>query len=211
MSTTGEHEHLTYSIVGLGNPLLDISADVDRDFLQQYGLKLDNAILAEDSHLPLYEDITTKYKPVFVAGGATQNSIRVSQWMLNKHNKTATSFFGAVGKDAHADKLKECAVKDGVNAHYMEHDDVATGTCAVCVVDSERSLVANLSAANKFHHDHLNSDKSKVCVYILIIIYSKSDHVLHSLGYYQQGEDFLQFWIPLDCVSNLHDANCWTC
>ncbi|KAJ0410188.1 hypothetical protein P43SY_002520 [Pythium insidiosum] len=173
----GEHEHLTYSIVGLGNPLLDISAEVDHDLLEQYGLKLDNAILAEDTHLPLYQDIVTKYKPVFVAGGATQNSIRVAQWMLNKHNKKATSFFGAVGKDEHAQKLRECAQQDGVHVHYMEHEDVATGTCAVCVVDSERSLVANLSAANKFHHDHLEDEKSQDLINRGRIFYSSGFHL----------------------------------
>jgi adenosine kinase len=94
----------------------------------------------------------------------------VAQWMLNKHNKNATSFFGSVGKDAHGKKLKECAEKDGVNVHYLEHDDVATGTCAVCVVESERSLVANLSAANKFHHDHLEDEKSKVGLSIFFVL-----------------------------------------
>ena len=32
----------------------------------------------------------------YIAGGATQNSIRVAQWVLGK--KFATSYFGAVGK-----------------------------------------------------------------------------------------------------------------
>ncbi|KAF1330494.1 Adenosine kinase, partial [Globisporangium splendens] len=161
MTQTVEHAHLTHAIVGLGNPLLDISADVDHAFLDKYALKLDNAILADETHLPLYEEITTVYKPVFVAGGATQNSIRVAQWMLNKHNAKATSFFGSVGKDEHGKILRECAERDGVNAHYLEKEDVATGTCAVCIVDTERSMVANLSAANHFHHDHLESDVSK--------------------------------------------------
>jgi adenosine kinase len=151
--------NLTRSIVGLGNPLLDISADVTPEFLAKYGLKLDNAILADESHAPMFAELAT-LKPVFVAGGATQNSIRVAQWMLNKHNKTATSFFGSVGKDANGAKLKECAQTDGVNVSYLEHADIKTGTCAVCVVDSERSLVADLSAANHFHHDHLAKPES---------------------------------------------------
>lgn len=177
MSTPSEHPHLTHSIVGLGNPLLDISADVDQAFLDKYALKLDNAILADETHLPLYEEITTAYKPVFVAGGATQNSIRVAQWMLNKHNNTATSFFGSIGKDAHGKILRECAARDGVNAHYLEKEDVATGTCAVCVVDSERSLVANLSAANHFHHDHLESDVSQELINKGRFFYSAGFHL----------------------------------
>lgn len=40
-------------LVGFGNPLLDISANVEPEYLDKYGLKPDNAILADESHLPM--------------------------------------------------------------------------------------------------------------------------------------------------------------
>lgn len=40
-------------LLGCGNPLLDISATVDIAFLEKYGLKPDDAILAEDKHTPM--------------------------------------------------------------------------------------------------------------------------------------------------------------
>ncbi|KAG3105776.1 Adenosine kinase [Phytophthora idaei] len=174
--STMASENLTHSIVGLGNPLLDILADVTPEFLTKYGLKLDNAILADETHAPMFEELQT-LKPAFVAGGATQNSIRVAQWMLNKHNKTATSFFGSVGKDAHGAKLKECAQADGVNVSYLENADIKTGTCAVCVNESERSLVADLSAANHFHHDHLAKPESQEIINKGQFFYSAGFHL----------------------------------
>jgi len=41
-------------IFALGNPLLDISATVDEGMLEKYGLKANDAILAEDKHIPMY-------------------------------------------------------------------------------------------------------------------------------------------------------------
>jgi len=38
----------------MGNPLLDISANVDQAFLEKYDVKMNNAILAEDAHKPMY-------------------------------------------------------------------------------------------------------------------------------------------------------------
>ncbi|KAG1700855.1 hypothetical protein DVH05_011741 [Phytophthora capsici] len=169
-------ENLTHSIVGLGNPLLDISADVSTEFLDKYGLKLNNAILADDSHVAMFEELLT-LKPDYIAGGATQNSIRVAQWMLNKHNKAATSFFGSVGKDAHGAKLKECAQADGVNVSYLEQADIKTGTCAVCVHKSERSLIADLSAANHFHHDHLAKPENQEIINKGQFYYSAGFHL----------------------------------
>ncbi|KAL6766360.1 FAP278 [Auxenochlorella protothecoides x Auxenochlorella symbiontica] len=69
-------------LLGMGNPLLDISAVVDQALLDKYKLKLGNQILAEEEHLPLFKELTDEHKPEFIAGGATQNSIRIAQWML---------------------------------------------------------------------------------------------------------------------------------
>uniref|UniRef100_A0A8D0PFJ0 Adenosine kinase n=1 Tax=Sus scrofa TaxID=9823 RepID=A0A8D0PFJ0_PIG len=40
-------------LFGMGNPLLDISAVVDKDFLDKYSLKPNDQILAEDKHKEL--------------------------------------------------------------------------------------------------------------------------------------------------------------
>lgn len=43
-----------YSVVGMGNPLLDIMVQVEKDVLIKYDLKDNDAILAEDKHMALY-------------------------------------------------------------------------------------------------------------------------------------------------------------
>lgn len=48
-------------LVGIGNPLLDISAIVDEDLLKKYDLHPDDAIMAEEKHMPLYKELTEKY------------------------------------------------------------------------------------------------------------------------------------------------------
>lgn len=45
----------------------------------RYELKLNNAILAEAKHQPLFNELVANYKVDYIAGGATQNSIRVAQ------------------------------------------------------------------------------------------------------------------------------------
>ncbi|KAJ6901840.1 hypothetical protein NC651_019577 [Populus alba x Populus x berolinensis] len=140
-------------LLGMGNPLLDISAVVDDDFLQKYDIKLNNAILAEDKHIPMYNEMASKYTVEFIAGGATQNSIRVAQWMLQIPG--ATSYMGCIGKDKFGEEMKKNSKKAGVNVHYYEDEAAPTGTCAVCVVGGERSLIANLSAANCYKSEHL--------------------------------------------------------
>jgi len=141
------------SLLGFGNPLLDISATVDAEFLAKYDVKANDAILAEDKHQPLYAELVEKYEVEYIAGGATQNSIRVAQWMLQ--DKATTGYIGAVGKDANGEALKAAAAGAGVDVQYYEVEDgTPTGTCAVLITGVERSLVTNLAAANKYDQKH---------------------------------------------------------
>ncbi|GMH37549.1 hypothetical protein BSKO_05422 [Bryopsis sp. KO-2023] len=139
-------------LLGMGNPLLDISAKVDQAFLDKYGIKLADQILAEEAHVPMYKELSEKSDVEYIAGGATQNSIRVAQWMLQVPG--AASYVGCIGDDKFGEKLKEAATSDGVNVQYMVDKTTPTGTCACCIMGGERSLVANLAAANNYKIDH---------------------------------------------------------
>ncbi|KAL4703679.1 hypothetical protein ACJJTC_016223 [Scirpophaga incertulas] len=118
-------------LVGIGNPLLDISATVEEELLKKYDLQPDGAIMAEEKHMPLYRELMDKYKTEFIAGGSVQNSLRVAQWILKKPN--ITTYFGCVGNDDYAKILKERAIADGVRVQYQTTDAAPTGTCAVLV------------------------------------------------------------------------------
>ncbi|CAD6263032.1 unnamed protein product [Miscanthus lutarioriparius] len=145
-------------LLGMGNPLLDISAVVDEGFLAKYDVKPGNAILAEDKHLPMYDELASKSNVEYIAGGATQNSIRVAQWMLQIPG--ATSYIGCIMKDKFGEEMKKNAQAAGINAHYYEDENAPTGTCAVCVVGGERSLIANLFDANCYKSEHLKKPEN---------------------------------------------------
>ncbi|KAF2615664.1 hypothetical protein F2Q70_00007058 [Brassica cretica] len=100
-------------LLGMGNPLLDISAVVDEAFLTKYDVKLNNAILAEEKHLPMYDEMSSKFNVEYIAGGATQNSIKVAQWMLQIPG--ATSYMGSIGKDKYGEAMKKDATAAGLN------------------------------------------------------------------------------------------------
>lgn len=63
----------------MGNPLLDISATVGIEFLKKYDLHPNDAILAQDKHKPMYDELIDLYQAEFIAGGSVQNTMRVAQ------------------------------------------------------------------------------------------------------------------------------------
>jgi len=154
----------------MGNPLLDISSEVPTAVLEKYGVSLNNAILAEDKHLPLYDELIKDYPVQYIAGGATLNSIRVAQWMTQSPGISA--YFGAIGQDKFGETLETCAMDDGVRVVLQKTPDIATGTCAVLINGGERSLVANLAAANTFTPAHLEGDECKDAIKKAKILYT---------------------------------------
>ncbi|KAK5850949.1 hypothetical protein PBY51_001781 [Eleginops maclovinus] len=161
MSKTEKETALSENtLFGMGNPLLDISAVVDKDFLDKFGLKLNDQILAEEHHKALFEEIVQKNKVEYHAGGSTQNSVKIAQWMIQEPHKVAT-FFGCIGNDRFGEILKKKAEEAHVDAHYYEQNEEPTGTCAACITGDNRSLVANLAAANCYKKEkHLDLDSN---------------------------------------------------
>lgn len=124
----------------------------DEAMLQNYGLKANDAILAEEKHMGLYEDLLVNRKAVQIAGGAAQNTARGAQYLLPPDS---TLFIGAVGQDQYADVLKEACAKAGLKTEYLQVDDVPTGRCGVIITGHDRSMCTHLAAANEYKIEHL--------------------------------------------------------
>jgi adenosine kinase len=157
-------------ILGMGNPLLDISAVVTQETFDKYGLKTGDAILAEEKHIPLFAELAAKPDVKYIAGGATQNSIRVAQWMLQEPGMTA--YMGCIGEDDFGKKLADACKEDGVQAMYLVDKTTPTGKCACTIMDNERSLTTDLSAANNYKETHLKEPAQWQVLQTANIVYS---------------------------------------
>ena len=114
--------------LGMGNPLLDMSVVCDDAELNKWGAKLGDAMLADpDKHGPMYKDLVAKYDVEYIAGGATQNSIRVAATLL-KNTSVNCGYIGCIGKDAFGAQLKKSVSEAGVRAFYLEDEKTPTGT-----------------------------------------------------------------------------------
>lgn len=145
-----------FQLLCLGNPLLDIQVKGDQALLDKYSLNANDAILAEEKHMPIYDEIT-KLNPRYVAGGAAQNAARGAQYCLPPNS---TVYVGCVGKDSYAEQLTlACNTKGGVRTEYRIEESVPTGKCGVIITGHHRCLVTDLGAANHYKLEHLKSEK----------------------------------------------------
>jgi len=155
-------------ILGMGNPLLDISATVDQGILDKYALKANDAILYEKEDL--YDELLANHQVDYIAGGATQNSCRVAQWLIPESQSVA--FFGCVGTDKSCDILEKVGGEAGMVVAYQKSSDHPTGKCAVLITGQDRSLVTKLDAANHFTTAHLDNKDNWALVEAAKVFYS---------------------------------------
>ncbi|KAL9046780.1 MAG: hypothetical protein Q9214_000477 [Letrouitia sp. 1 TL-2023] len=143
-----------YPLLCLENPLLDIQGEGDEALLQQYELKANDAILAEEKHMGLYSELLTNRNAKLIAGGAAQNTARGAQYVLPPKS---VLYIGCVGKDEYAQKLREACDAAGLRVEYRVDETAPTGRCGVIITGHNRSMCTHLAAANEYKLDHLKS------------------------------------------------------
>lgn len=192
-------------LLGVGNPLLDITSHVDAEFLAKYKLEDNNAILCGDDQAGIYDDL--KKKCEYSCGGATLNTIRVfaSLYAVKhpdcgkhecKHGLIQTNkgyfcvrldcpssfvaaFTGCVGNDNDGNLLIDLCKKDGVKNLMCQSEKTPTGVCGVCVNGLDRSLCTQLGACNDIEYDTV----MKGNVYDNI----KEAQIIYSSGFFLTG------------------------
>ncbi|KAI9031864.1 Ribokinase-like protein [Phycomyces nitens] len=169
-----------FKFLAIENPLLDIQCNATQALLDKYQLKANNAILAEESHKPLYNEIVENFDVVYVAGGAAQNTARGAQYLLPANS---TVYIGCVSDDKFAATMKAAAEADGITTRYMVTKDAPTGTCAVLITGHHRSLVANLAAAEKFQVEFLKQAENWKLVEEAEYYYAGSFFLTHDGGF----------------------------
>jgi len=159
-NNSGQQKRITmtssgdFTLLCLENPLLDIQAVGTQELLDKYELKANDAILAEDKHKGLYEDLLNNFDAKLIAGGAAQNTARGASYILKPNSVV---YLGGVGDDKYASILKDAVKQVGLRVEYRVDPKEPTGRCGVVITGHNRSLCTDLAAANHYDLDHLKS------------------------------------------------------
>lgn len=113
--------------------------------------------------------------------------------MLQKGPNCA-SYVGCIGNDKFGDEMKKAAHNAGVQTNFKIVDDTPTGTCACLVVGKERSLIANLGAANKYTIDHLLLESTQSLI--------KKAQFVYSSGFFLTVSPDSQLHVAKHCAEN---------
>lgn len=142
-----------YDIVGIGNAIVDVIADVNNDFLENNKLRKGLMSLVDlESIKSISKNIEIK---ATVSGGSVANSI-----VALAQNNIKTAFIGKVGKDKIGNSFIEGLQKEKVTfTGTANSDESETGRCLVMVTpDAQRTMSTYLGISQKLTANDIDED-----------------------------------------------------
>jgi len=162
------------SLIAIGNPIVDISAEVTKDILIKYNLKFGETVFADNSNVGFFEELEHMPQVTYIPGGSIQNTLRVTALCLNMEPNKANMFkltmLGATGNDNYRNKIIYAFGQLGVQ-HILEIiPNVQTSRCGVGIHQKERCLLPEIRASNCITEKFIKDNEDKIFKHDALLI-----------------------------------------
>jgi len=155
-----------HSIIAIGNPIVDISAEIDSENLQKYRLKWGDTLFADDNNRGFYDFLESKPEVTYIPGGSIQNSLRVASWCLSMEpenkDKYSITMLGATGDDGYKEKIMDALKSAGVKPLLQAIPNMSTSRCGVGIFQKERSLLTEIRASNCLTEEFVKENEDEI-------------------------------------------------
>lgn len=157
---------LINSIIALGNPIVDYSAEIDESDIQKYGLKKGEVAFVTNENKGFYLEIEQKLQVFSTIGGSALNILRAISWGLRNSSMDLStekkiSMLGCVGNDILKNKIINTLQQSNIKTNLLEQIDMATSRCAVGICNNKdryflSDILASRNLSVNFIQNHWN-------------------------------------------------------
>jgi len=162
------------SLVAIGNPIVDISAEITRQILDKFHLSFGQTVFANQSNIGFYQELENMPQVTYIPGGSIQNTLRVMAWCLYMNPDNARFFkvtmLGATGKDNYRDKIINAFNGSGVNHILQIIPNMQTSRCGVGIHQKERCLLPEIRASNCLTEEFVNEHLDEIMKHDALLI-----------------------------------------
>jgi adenosine kinase len=159
--------------LAIGNPIVDISAEVTRDILIKYNLKFGETVFANQSNSGFYLELENMPQVTYIPGGSIQNTLRVAALCLNMENKAnyfKLTMLGATGDDNYRNKIISAFNQLGVQHILEKIPNMQTSRCGVGIHQKERCLLPEIRASNCISEQFIKEHEKEIFEHDALLI-----------------------------------------
>ena len=154
------------SLIAIGNPIVDILAEIEKSSIQKYRLVWGQTIFADQSNIGFFNELESKPQVTYVPGGSIQNTLRTCSWCLQmeprNRGKYKITMLGAVGNDSYNDKVTNALKYAGVKPLLQSIPNMNTSRCGVGIYKKERCLMPEIRASNCLTEEFVTSNRNEI-------------------------------------------------
>lgn len=156
-----------HSLIAIGNPIVDISAEIDKESIEKYRLKWGETVFADRTNIGFFNELESKPQVIYIPGGSIQNTLRVAAWCLNmepqNQNKYSLTMLGSAGNDGYRDKIINAFNFCGVKPLIQTIPNMNTSRCGVGIFKKERCLLPEIIASNCLTEEFVSEHQNEIC------------------------------------------------
>ena len=167
---------LINSIVALGNPIVDFSAEVEESDIIKYNLKKGEITYLTNENRGFYIEIEQKFPVYSTIGGSAQNILRAISWGLKNNNMDLTqekkiSMLGCVGNDTLKNKIIYSLTQSGVNTNLLEQINMNTSRCAIGIChNKDRYFLSEILASRYLSVNFVQTHWNEIIAHEALLI-----------------------------------------
>ena len=162
------------SLLAIGNPIVDISAEVTREILDKYHLKFGETVFADKNNVGFYQELENMPQVSYIPGGSIQNTLRIAAYCLNLEPSIRNFFkltmLGATGADTYRDKIINSFNQLGVNHILEKIPNAQTSRCGVGIHMKERCLLPEIRASNLITDEFIKENMGEIIKHDALLI-----------------------------------------
>jgi adenosine kinase len=162
------------SIIAIGNPIVDISAEIEKEILPRYKLVWGGTFFADESNMGFFDVLESKPQVTYIPGGSIQNTLRVAKWCLNMEeqnkNKFKLTMLGAIGVDNYKEKIMNALNSAGVTPLLQQIPNISTSRCGVGICQKERCLLPHIKASNCLSDEFVSEHENEIYEHDALLI-----------------------------------------
>ena len=208
-----------FSILGVGDPIVDILSEISTDIIEKYGMKLGDSIFAsedcDEPNLEMFKILESMPLVNYIPGGSVQNTMRVISWRLNNDDDIIprkyfkVSMLGSVGDDLYKNKIIQALEDIGVNPILEILKDDKTSRCGVGVYKKEKLFVTQLRASKRLSEKFINENLEKILEHDALIIEgyllkNKFELIKKLCDYFEQNNKMIILTLSANFIVKSH-------
>ncbi|MGE0793617.1 MAG: adenosine kinase [Candidatus Woesearchaeota archaeon] len=173
---------MTYDIVGIGNPLLDVTVEINEEILTKNNLTKGHMHLIDKQ---TYENILNsidKTKMHEGLGGSVANTLASANSIGVK-----TLYLGSIGDDEYGQQYEQMTKESGVDCKFVRQK-TPQGMCLVLITpDGERTFATYLGASIEFKKENIDEEVIKNTKILHIEAYqldspNQTEAIIHAMN-----------------------------